>query len=97
MTLLQKIWQDCKKERENSERLATALEDLRNCIIADDLMPESVSYMRQAQVALIHHKVRQSARFEKLKKALKFLIQEEFAADNSTHWMPLSDAPEGEK
>jgi hypothetical protein len=34
------------------ERLETALRDLLAVIAADDLIPESVSYMRQAREAL---------------------------------------------
>jgi hypothetical protein len=38
--------------RMREERLETALRDLLAVIAADDLIPESVSYMRQAREAL---------------------------------------------
>lgn len=39
---------------EEADRLATALRDLLKVIEADDLIPESVGYMKQAAAAMEH-------------------------------------------
>jgi hypothetical protein len=52
-------------------RLATALRDLLAVISADELIPESVSYMRQAREALLDAEPEQGWQESKLREAVQ--------------------------
>jgi hypothetical protein len=49
------LTEDNARLREERERLRNALRDLLDVVAEDDLIPESVSYMKQAREALSPH------------------------------------------
>jgi hypothetical protein len=75
-TLLQRIFRKYKKESEQCDKLAVALEDIMKVIEADDLIAPSVSYMQEAQKTLILYKAHKALRLEKAWKAVRALMSE---------------------